>query len=178
MERESLLNGHNSVDLVKIGVCYMLQSVMAETALIALTSRLLFLVKTSPLLDANMLAYLVGTDNRFPMGRLNRLEKAAAENMGGGDAEDTESEDDDDDEDDEDDDDDDDDGEDESEDEDDSDDEPFGDGESDDDDDDDDSDEYDDEYDDDGDEEDEEDEESDEEDDKEMQAQPPSERKK
>jgi hypothetical protein len=45
MERENLLNGNNSVDLVKIGVCYMLQSVMAETALIALTSRLLFLVK-------------------------------------------------------------------------------------------------------------------------------------
>ncbi|KAH8520803.1 hypothetical protein H0E87_002018 [Populus deltoides] len=176
MERENLLNGNNSVDLVKIGVCYMLQSVMAETALIALTSRLLFLVKTSPLLDANMLEYLAGTDNRFPLGRLNRLEKAAAENMDGGDAEDTESEDDDDDEDDEDDDDDN--GEDESEDEDDSDDEPFGDGESDDDDDDDDSDEYDDEDNDNGDEEDEEDEESDDDDDKEMQAQPPSERKK
>lgn len=121
MEMESLLNGNNSVDLVKIGVCYMLQSVMAETALIALTSRLLFLVKTLPLLDANMLAYLTGTDNRFPLGRLNRLEKAAAENMDGGDAEDTESEDDDDDEDDEDDDEDD--GEDDSGDEDDSDDE-------------------------------------------------------
>ncbi|KAJ6963761.1 hypothetical protein NC652_002159 [Populus alba x Populus x berolinensis] len=172
MEIESLLNGNNSVDLVKIGVCYMLQSVMAETALIALTSRLLFLVKTLPLLDANMLAYLTGTDNRFPLGRLNRLEKAAAENMDG-DAEDTESEDDDDGEDDEDDDDEDD-GEDDSGDEDDSDDEPSSDGESDDDD----SDEYDDEDDDDGDEEDEEDEESDEEDDKEMQAQPPSERKK
>ncbi|KAJ6947593.1 hypothetical protein NC651_002082 [Populus alba x Populus x berolinensis] len=60
---ENLLNGNNSVDLVKIGVCYMLQYVMAETALIALTSRLLFLVKTLPLLDANMLAYLTGTDN-------------------------------------------------------------------------------------------------------------------
>ncbi|KAJ6700712.1 hypothetical protein OIU74_012125 [Salix koriyanagi] len=111
MEMETLLNGNSGVALVKIGVCYMLQSVVAETALIALTSRLLFLFKTSPLLDANILADLTGIDNRS--------EKVAAENMDGGDAEDTESEDDEDEDDD--DDDDDDDGEDGSEDDDDSD---------------------------------------------------------
>ncbi|KAJ6711422.1 hypothetical protein OIU79_007802 [Salix purpurea] len=81
MEMETLLDGNSGVALVKIGVCYMLQSVVAETALIALTSRLLFLFKTSPLLDANILADLTGIDNRFPLGKLNRSEKVAAENM-------------------------------------------------------------------------------------------------
>ncbi|KAJ6715395.1 hypothetical protein OIU85_026849 [Salix viminalis] len=157
----------------RLGVCYMLQSVVAETALIALTSRLLFLFKTSPLLDANILADLTGIDNRFPLGKLNRSEKVAAENMDGGDAEDTESEDDEDD-----DDDDDDDGEDGSEDDDDdndSDAETSGDGGSDEDDD---NDSDEDDEDDSDDESDEDDEESDEEDDKKMQAQPPSEKKK
>ncbi|KAJ6342785.1 hypothetical protein OIU78_010658 [Salix suchowensis] len=165
MEMETLLDGNSGVALVKIGVCYMLQSVVAETALIALTSRLLFLFKTSPLLDANILADLTGIDNRFPS------EKVAAENMDGGDAEDTESEDDEDE-----DDDDDDDGEDGSEDDDDSDSdaETSGDGGSDEDDD---NDSDEDDEDDSDDESDEDDEESDEEDDKKMQAQPPSEKK-
>ncbi|KAJ6394748.1 hypothetical protein OIU77_023864 [Salix suchowensis] len=169
MEMETLLDGNSGVALVKIGVCYMLQSVVAETALIALTSRLLFLFKTSPLLDANILADLTGIDNRFPS------EKVAAENMDGGDAEDTESEDDEDEDDD--DDDDDDDGEDGSEDDDDSDSdaETSGDGGSDEDDD---NDSDEDDEDDSDDESDEDDEESDEEDDKKMQAQPPSEKKK
>ncbi|CAK7356962.1 unnamed protein product [Dovyalis caffra] len=64
MEREGLFNGNSSVDLDRVALYCMWQSVVAETALTALSSRLLLLFKISPMLDVNVLADLTATDNR------------------------------------------------------------------------------------------------------------------